>query len=66
MPKVPVATLTAEYRSQIFGLKVGMQQAERKLSMQCRRGCVMEDTRHNGDINNVISIFHALENDGSK
>ena len=32
MPKVPVATLTAEYRSQIFGLKVGMQQAERKLS----------------------------------
>ena len=52
--------------SQIFGLKVGMQQAERKLSMQCRRGCVMEDTRYNRDINNVISIFHVLENDGSK
>ena len=48
--------------SQIFGLKVGMQpQAERKIS-----AAAMEDTRHNRDINNVISIFHALENDGSK
>ena len=30
IPKVPVATLLPS--SQIFGLKVGMQQAERKLS----------------------------------